>query len=204
MKKLWDILLFPPRLYERLTDNKVTLAIGVLLVGLVDFFLPDVMSTYKLYFTGKPDLSLRFNILMAILIILALSIIDTLFFSKPLFDLFNFFKKKEGLPHNVTLIKVIKAYILSHFIMVPVNTIAYFTLFRHLTKSSSVLLLNISVVIYLLLMIWGAAIVARGINSLFKFNPIIRRVTFIIVFVWNYILGVVLGLIGTWLYGILK
>jgi hypothetical protein len=204
MKKLWDILLFPPKLYEKLTDNKITLAIGILMVGCVDFFLPDVISTYKLYFTDKAATSITFNIILTVLIILFLSIFDTFVFSKPLFDLFSFFKRKEGLLHNVTLIKMIKVYILSHFIIIPVETVAYFALFRHLTNSSPALLINVSVVLCLLLIVWGAAIVTRGINSVFKFNPIFRRFTFIIVFVWNYLLGVALGMVQTWLNGILK
>lgn len=205
MKKLWDILLFPSKLYDRLTDNKVTLVAGVLLVGLVDFFLPDVLATCKLYFTGKPVSDIRLNIVIAAFMVLFLGVVNTVFFSLPLFDIFKFFKKKEGLPHKVTLIKVIKVYILSHFIMVPISTAAYFTIFRHINNDSSALVVNLSVALLFITMVWSAAIVARGINTLFSFNPFIRRLTFIIVFVWNYLFGVVFDMqIETWLLKIFR
>ena len=41
---IWDMLLLPKKMYEKLTDRKSTLYIGFILVGIVDlctFFIDD-------------------------------------------------------------------------------------------------------------------------------------------------------------------
>lgn len=205
MNRLWDILLLPSRLYEKLTDNKVTLVAGVLLIGFVDLFLPDVKAFYKLYFTGKPSVDIYYNIAIAVFLVILLGVIDTVFLSLPLFDISKYLKRKEGLPHQASLIKVIKAYILSHFIIIPVDIVAYFTVFRHVDKNSSITMQNLSAALFFLTLIWMSAIIARGINTLFSFGPLIRRLTFIIVFTWNCLFGVVFGMeIAGWLLKLLK
>lgn len=200
MRKFWDIVLFPSRLFGKLTDNKVTLVLGILLIGLVDLFLPDINAVYKLYFTGKASGDLYLNIAIAVLLVILLGLIDTVFISLPLFDISKYLKKKEGLPHNVTLIKVMKVYILSHFIIVPVNIIAYYSLFKNIDNNSTQAMLNLSAAVFYLIMLWMSAIVARGINSLFSFGPLIRRLIFIISFTWNSLFGIVFGMqIANWL-----
>lgn len=99
MNKLWNVLLYPARMYERLTDNKVTLVLGIILIGLIDFFLPDVKEVYKTYFTdigGRTAANIQFNMVAAVFIILLLGAVDVIFFSVPLHDIFKYFKKKEG------------------------------------------------------------------------------------------------------------
>ncbi|MDA8227570.1 MAG: hypothetical protein M0T74_07675 [Desulfitobacterium hafniense] len=208
MHKLWNVLLFPARLYEKLTDNKATLIAGIILVGLIDFFMPDPDKIYKAYFTnalGKSAADIQWNIAAAVFIILFLGLIDVIFFSIPLYDIFKFFKKKEGQPHQATAIKVIKAYIMSHFLIIPVSEILHFTVFRHITQNSSNSEIVIAEVLFLLIMVWTAAVVTRGINSLFKPGFIFRRFTFLIVFIWNYLIIMVFDFqILNWLFKLLK
>ena len=208
MNKLWNVLLYPARLYEKLTDNKVTLVAGIILIGLIDFFLPDVKEICKTYFTdltGKSVADIQFNIVAAVFIILLLGVIDVVFFSIPLYDIFKFFKKKEGLPHQATAIKVMKVYIMSHFLIIPVNVILYYTVFHDLGINSGAGEIILAEAAFFAIMIWSSAIITRGINTLYQFGPFIKRLTFLIVFTWGFLFSMVFDMqIMSWLLKIFK
>jgi hypothetical protein len=214
MARFMDILVYPARFYESLTDRKSTLIAGAVMVGAIDFLLPDINNNIRLLFTGKPLNAVLFNIFMTVFAILLLGFIDIFFMGVPLYDIFSYLKKKEAImseedsgedytsfsprleskapvQHNATLIKVIKAYIISHFIIVPVETAIYYILMRNITDNSPAWMQNLSLVMLMLIFVWSAAIVTRGVNVLFRFNPVFRRLTFIIVFTWNFILSMV-------------
>jgi hypothetical protein len=198
--KLLNILLYPPKLISGLSDKRPALYAGMLFIGAVDLFLPDFMDMYKLLFTGMPAASVRWNMLAAVGVVVVLGVVDTVFFSVPLYDLFKWLKKKEDQPHNASPVKLIKVYIMSHFIIVPINVLMHYSLFRGVTENSGALIRNLYVVYFFLILIWSSAIVTRGVNTLFNFNPIFRRLTFIIVFTWNFLLGMVFELqILNWL-----
>lgn len=205
MNKLWNVLLYPARLYEKLTDNMGTLVAGIILIGLIDFFLPDIKQIYTDYFTDKPVADIRFNIIMAILVVLLLGVIDVVFFSVPMFDFFKYIKKKEGLPHQVTLIKVIKVYLLSCLIIIPVNFLFNNVFFRNINENSSSLMKSLAVGLFFIIIIWGSAIITRGINTLFSFGPLFRRFTFLFVFTWYNLFSIVFNMkIIYWLLKIFK
>ncbi|NJD04203.1 MAG: hypothetical protein FIA99_16790 [Ruminiclostridium sp.] len=208
MHKLWNVLLYPAGLYQKLTDNKVTLVTGIILVGLIDFFLPDVKEAYKAYFTvlaGKTAVDIQFNIAAAVFVILLLGVIDVVFFSVPLYDVFRFFKKREGLPHRASAIKVMKVYIMSHFLLIPVSVILYYVFFRYITKNSSVPELILAEAASFAIMIWASAIITRGINVLYQFSPYLKRLTFLVVFTWGYLFDIVFNMqIMSWLLKIFK
>lgn len=208
MKKLWNKLFFPAGLYERLTDNKLTLVLGIILIGLIDFFLPDVKDVCKTYFTdigGRTAANIQFNIVAAVFIILLIGAIDVIIFSIPLFDIFKYFKKKEGLPLQTSSIKVMKSYIMAHFLFIPVDVILYYALYRNITENSSDLLILLAQAALLFTTIWSSAIIARGINTLYRFGPIIRKLTFLIVFSWSFLFGTVFRMqIMEWLLKILR
>jgi hypothetical protein len=205
MDKLLNILLYPAKLFSRLTDKKAALYAGIIFVGIIDLFSPDFIKTYNLLFTNKPADNIHINTLLAILFVLLLGIVDIAFFSIPLYDIFKFFKKKEGLPHEASLVKVMKVYIMTHFILIPVNTLLYYTIFRYINDKSSLFLINLSVINFFMILIWSSAIVSRGINTLFNFNPILRKLTFMVVFTWNFLLGMVFDLqIINWLMRLFK
>ena len=201
--KLLNILLYPAQLIERLTDKKAALYAGILLVGAIDLLLPDVAAMFKLHFNGKPVNDIYFNAVAGVLLIVVLGLIDVTFVSVPLYDFFKFFKRKEEAsmasaeekipvaPHIATPIKIMKIYIMSHFIIIPVEIILYFVFLKHVTESSPAWQFNIALVLYMLIYIWAAAIITRGINTLFRFNPIFRKLTFIIVFAWSYLFDMV-------------
>lgn len=195
--RLMDLILFPRELYKRLTDKRWTLYAGVLMVGLVDIFLPDVLKQSNELFAGKTPGDLRRNIALAVAVVLVMGILDVFVFSIPLFDLFKYFKKRMGLEHTVTLVKVAKVYIMSHFLVIPVNVALYFLFLRDLNETSShTMLLNAAFLIFVVT-IWSSAIITRGINTLFDIGPLFGRLTFIVVFFWSFIFGTVLT---EWLY----
>ena len=198
--KLLNILLFPPKLFAGLNDKRLTLYAGILLIGIIDLFIPDFMGTYKLLFTGISSDSVSWNMLVAAGVVVLLGVVDTVFFSVPLYDLFKWLKKREDKPHNASSVKIMKVYIMSHFLIVPVNVLMHYSLFKGVTENSGALITNLYLVYFFIILVWSSAIVSRGINTLFSFNPILRRLTFIVVFTWNFLFGMVFELqILNWL-----
>lgn len=193
MYRLLNILLLPARIYERLNDRRLSLYLGIIAVGIIDVFFPDVTGMYKSTFTGKTSGDLQFNILFSIALVLLIGAVDVVFFSIPLFDIFKFIKRREGAPFLASPIKVMKAYIISNFMLLPIALIIQYAVFNNVKDiSASPFLQNLALADFYIMLIWPSAIVTRGINALFKFNPIFRRLTFIIVFTWAFIFGVVL------------
>lgn len=219
MSKLLDILLYPVRLFEKLTDNKATLYAGILMVGTIDLLLPDISYIMKYLFSGKPVNDVYINAVLAVIIIAVLGIVDVIFVSMPLFDFFKFIKKKEGSVSGLereqkngqissfaaTPIKIMKVYIMSHFIIIPVSTIVHYIFLRNIAAESPAWMQYLALAFFMLIFIWSAAIMARGINTLFHFNPIFARLTFIVVFTWNYLFGMVFDMqIMNWLLKIFR
>ncbi len=215
--KLLNILLYPVQLFDKLTDKRATLYAGILLVGTIDLLLPDVAAFFKQYFSGKPVNDIYFNAVAGILLIVVLGLIDIIFVSMPLYDFFKFIKKKENagiasseekivvIPQIATPVKIMKTYIMSHFIIIPVSMVLYYIFLKDVTDSSPVWQMNVALVLYMIIYIWMAAIITRGINSLFKFNPIFRKLTFIIVFGWSYLFKMVFDMqILYWLFKIFR
>lgn len=223
--KLLDILLYPPRFFERLTDNKAMLYAGIVLVGAIDLLLPDIAAIYKHLFTGKPVNDVYINAILAVLLIVVLGIVDVIFVGIPLFDFFRYIKKKEvnvfeqehrhdneqeqiisvvlnreNHEHMATPVKVMKVYIMSHFIIIPVSVIVHYLFLRNIVEGSPAWMQNVALVFFMLIFIWSAAIMARGINTLFRFSPLFTKLTFIIIFTWNFLFGMVFDMqIMNWL-----
>jgi len=198
MAKFWDrlsdILLLPSNFYKKLREERLTLYAGIITVGILDIFFPDFIETYRTIFTGKPAGDVLFNMLAAAGMVVLLGAVDVAFFSIPLFDIFKYFKKKEGLPFEASPVKVMKVYIMANLIIAPVITILHYAVFRYVNENSSLLMQDISLVYFFIMLIWPSALISRGLNALFGFNPLIRRFTFIIVFTWAFILGMVIQL----------
>lgn len=210
--KLLDVLAFPKKSFENLTDNKKSLFAGITLIGAVDLLLPDVMYVFKMLFSGKQTGDIIYNAVMMAVMILLLGFIDVFFISIPFFDIFRALKIKElKISKNSELkvetaedlkpsyIKVMKIYIMTHFIITPVTTAFYFAVSGSISESPE-WLVNLAVAFYLLANVWFSAIVARGINAIFRFSPLFNRLTFIIVYTWNFLFGTVFAeMIVKWL-----
>ncbi len=233
-ERLVDILAFPKHSFEKLTDRKLTLAVGILLIGAIDLMLPDAVNVFKTYFAEKSVSDVRHNAFMIVVAIAVLGLVDVVFTGVPLHDIFKFMKKKEAslsaqyseqsraedaqyngekvqlnrfesLEHIASAIKVMKLYIMSHFLVIPVNTLMYYVLVRRITEDSPEWMLNLWLALFMLIFIWATAIMTRGINVLFRFNPVFSRVTFIIIFIWSFIFGTVFDMtIMNWVLRLLR
>lgn len=237
MDILADIFLYPVHLYDKLTDKKVTLVLGIVLVGAIDLLLPDVANVFKVFFSGRSTEDVSFNAVMTVVVILVLGLIDVVFIGVPLFDIFKYIKKKEATmavelvgqaeqredddeddenpllrlkrtvttEHNASVIKVMKVYIMSHFIIVPVTTLLYYTLTRGITTDSAPWMQNLSLTIFMGVFLWSAGVLSRGINVLFRFNALFKRLTIFIVFAWTFVFSMVFEMqILNWLLKLFK
>ncbi len=203
--KILDIILYPIKIYERLTDRMAFLIAGIIIVGIIDLFSPDFIYSYETLFTGKNNPDLIYNLVIGIIAVIGLGVIDVVFFSVPVFDLLKYLKKKEGQPHNASSIKVMKVYVMSHFLVVPVSIALYYLLFRSLDENSSQMMLSLSMIIYLIIVIWSSAIITRGLNVLFSSGMLLRRLTFSVVFAWSFLLGMVFDLqVLNWVSGLFR
>lgn len=213
-KKLLNLLLFPVKAYEKLTDGKATLIAGIVLIGVIDFLLPDVMFIIKNLFIGKSTPDIVYNAGMAVLVLLLLGFIDVICISAPLFDIAGYLKKKEtqfimntGIgardqkpPLQPSVFKVMKVYIVSHFIIIPVSLALNYLFSLDTAGDGSVLMQNLLLILFMALMVWHAAIMTRGIDALFRMNMLFQRLLFIIVFTWNFLFGMVFdAMIVDWL-----
>lgn len=215
--RLLDILAFPKKSFENLTDNKKTLIAGIVLIGAVDLLLPDVVYFWKTLFLGKSTDVIVYNACLMVVMILLLGFIDVLFVSVPLFDVFRALKIRElRMSQNAELkvepatdlkpsyIKVMKIYIMTHFIITPVSTAFYFSVYNYINDSPD-WLVSLAVTFTLVMNIWFSAIIARGINAIFRFSPLFNKLTFIIVYIWNFIFGSVFSeMIVKWLLKLFK
>lgn len=206
--------MFPVTTYEKLTDRKATLIAGIALIGVIDFLLPDIMLAIKNLYIGKSTPDIVYNAGMAVLVLLILGFIDVICISAPLFDIAGYLKKKEtqfimntGIGARdqkpvlqPSVIKVMKVYIMSHFIVTPVSIALNYLFSLSVAEDGSVLLQNLSLILFMVIMVWHAAIITRGINALFRMNMLFQRLLFIIVFTWNFLFGVVFNvMVVDWL-----
>lgn len=106
----------------------------------------------------------------------------------------------ENVGHIASLEKIMKVYIMSHFIIIPVSTALYYAFLRNIQIDSPAWMQYLSLIIFMSILIWAAAIMTRGINTLFSFGPIFARLTFFTVFIWNFLFGMVFDMqIMNWL-----
>lgn len=217
MKKMLDrflnIVLYPASFFERLTEGKATLLAGILMVGAIDLLLPDVGTFIRNFFNGKTAPGIAVTAVLALLLIALLGFIDVLFISVPLFDFSAYLKKKEveqiqdagmeikaDVKHTASPVKIMKVYIMSHFIIVPVTVLAHYAFLKDFGENSPGWLQNLVLVYLMVILLWSAAILARGINTLFRFNPIYGRLSLIVVFAWNFLFSMVFDMqIMNWL-----
>lgn len=196
-----DILLFPKAYFAKLTDKLPSLFLGIVFVGLSNavFLLIDRIPV--IFFNKMPNV-LMFNSTLALCIAVLLGLIDIVFFSIPLFDLFKFFRVKERVKNiNAQLIKLMKVYISAHFIIVPVQ--AFFVATIRLSKwagMSSGFSITMALIEFILMPVWLAAIVARGINTIYDFDDRLKSMIFVIVYGWYLLLSYALSFtIGNWI-----
>lgn len=87
MKSLKEILMPSKAFYEKITDKRPLLVLGILLVGTNDLLISVLIKGWNKVFLDKSSNNLAFNIGLLALAVLVIGAIDILFFAKPLTDL---------------------------------------------------------------------------------------------------------------------
>ncbi|MCR4436446.1 MAG: hypothetical protein QHH06_11785 [Clostridiales bacterium] len=190
IKRILDVLLLPKTLYQKITDKRPSLFLGIILVGIMDMaFILTYNDSYRKFFWAKSQSTLYFNITFTACAALILGLVDILFFSLPLFDLFKFFKKEgESRDSGATLIKVMKIYILANFLILPANILSIVAE-KTPGVAANTALIGILAFLYIVVNVWLCAAVTRGINSIYNFQLFYRRMVFLFVYLWNFLLG---------------
>jgi hypothetical protein len=199
-----DILLLPKKFFKELTAKKPLLFIGIIVDGLL-FMVLTLIDNFTKIFHGKSVMIMYFNATLALVFIALICFIDVLFFSIPIFDLFKLFRKeKEELHQDELLIKLMKVYICATLVTFPINLL--FTLaIDKLNIPRGLVLDSLVSIIILLPSVWGAAVIARGVNELYTFQPFFKRLVFLVALAWSTILGIALSFImDNWLMVLFK
>lgn len=201
-----DILLLPKSFFAKITDKLPTLILGIIFVGLTDAAFLLLKHIPRL-FVNKTLTVLIFNSTLALCVAILLGLIDIIFFSLPLFDLFKFFRVKERIKNiNGHLIRLMKVYISAHFIIVPVQAFFEATIYLSniagVTTNFSVLMALIE---FILIPIWLSAIVSRGINTIYDFDDRLKSMIFVIVYTWHLLLTFAMSFtVANWILMIFK
>ncbi len=197
-----DILLLPRKVYRKLTGGMVSLYVGIILLGIVNMFVPLWENYKRFFYTGHLWAGI-YNILLAILMVVLVGVIDVVFFSFPMFDLVKFFKKDFKFQPD-SRIKFMKVYILANLLILPVSVLFYF-LSSATDYDAHIYLAYFSLLAALGIMVWLSATITRGINALFDINGKLGRLVFFAVFMWSYILVFVYDFImDTWMLPLFK
>ncbi|MGI6776520.1 MAG: hypothetical protein ACOX7R_00380 [Acetivibrionales bacterium] len=194
--KVLDMLLLPKRIYGRITGKKSTLFAGIIFVGAVDILFPQMRTIFRQIFVEKQSNTLLYNAALLLVLILVLGVLDVVFFSVPLFDLFKVFKKKKDSPpvESEHRIKIMKIYVIAHLVTLPVNILLHF-LFSEVELMNNPSLAYTAFLMELVVIIWFNAVITRGINTIYQFETLFKRFVFGAVFLWSYMLGWALSFI---------
>lgn len=188
MKKfLIDRLLFPKDFFKKITDKLHTLYIGIVLIGLVDLGM-SLIYKIPFYFYNKPTEILVYNISLALCIIILVGLLDIIFFAMPLFDIFkNFALRKRITDIKGQFIKLMKVYIVSHFLIIPLYILL------HLVFKERILGLRIYsgffLIFKIIIIFWQSAIITRGIYIIYTFHKKLKSLVFFMVSTWVMVLG---------------
>ena len=186
--KFLDIVLFPRSLYKRITSSKALLVPAIIFVGLNDMLFQVAAQDFGI-FKNKPGNILLLNIALFTAFTVIVGLVDILFFSLPMFDLFKLFKRgARTFSDSGLLIKLIKVYVVSHFLIIPVE-ILITVVFKNPILSGNYTLVYFAGILGLFIPIWFSAAITRGINVLYDFEPLHKVLAFVSVFVWNILLS---------------
>ena len=208
MKKFLDIILLPESLYRKITGKKLTLILGILFVGILDIIFA-IVGNFKTYFNSEDLSKLIYNTALVILLVVIIGALDVIFFTVPMFDLFKRFKKGERSAvsnESDLFVRLAKIYIIAHFLtLIPQIAILliYDNVIRTLNLNSW--LLYVAFFIDFIIPLWFSGAIGRGVNVIYRFRTIFGKLSYLILFVWNYVLGNALSyVISNWVIPLLK
>jgi hypothetical protein len=186
--KFFDRILLTTDFYRKLTDDRIGLYFGILLVGIIDMIIP-VIKKFKELFIGRPNDILFNNIALVIISVIVIGLVDVLFFSIPLFDFFKRFKSEEEVQSGgKQLIKIMKILVIAN-LLVFIPHFAVYLAYESINQYNHPLLVEILSILSIVIFIWYCAAITRGINSIYSFKPMFSKMLFMVVFFWNFILS---------------
>ena len=197
-KKFLDYFLLPKDYYAKLTDKSFWLYIGIAAVGFRDVLLAilGLLSSNE-QFKDTFALSLR-SIAILLLSIIVIGFIDVLCFSYPAYDIIKLFKRRgekndsmsSEFTHSNILTKVMKSYIIINVIITPVDLVVYYI--ARTASPSYLVYLGISV-LAMLSYLWFNCAITRALGVFFKIKSEAKLLVFLLVVLWNELLGTVLS-----------
>lgn len=197
-KKFLDYFLLPKDYYAKLTDKSFWLYIGIAAVGFRDVLLAFLgLFSSNDQFKGTFALSLR-SIAILLLSVIVIGFIDVLCFSYPTFDIIKLFKRRSEkndsmsseFTHSNILTKVMKSYIIINVIITPIDLIIYYV--ASTASPSYLVYLVISALAMLSYLLFNCAI-TRALGVFFKMKSEAKLLVFLLVVLWNELLGKVLS-----------
>lgn len=200
--KFLDFFLLPKDYYAKLTDTSFWLYIGIIAVGIRDIlmaFLNMSVSKPAVINNIHPDIKTILILLGSVLII---GIVDALFFSYPAFDIIKLFKRRNTKHDSMSsdfsdsslLTKIMKAYILINVIVTPLDLITYFISRSSVVQNSIMLALLVNLM-GILSFLWFNGAITRALGVFFKIKNDVKMIVFILVVMWNELLGYILNYI---------
>jgi len=207
-EKLLDYLLLPRTVYKKTSNSLWSLLIGIIYVGVADiltYLLPNGLNSI---FSGKSAVSLTYNILVMISVVLFIGVLDVTFFSIPIFDIFKYLNIHHLLAYPSPnskldkyngLIRLIKTYILARTIVIFATILVYLGLY--LTKTIYTRLGASLLIIYLglIIPIWLSTAIMRGIDTIYTMNSKVRNSIFCVVFVWGFLISSSIDYVCKWI-----
>ncbi|HEY9059077.1 MAG TPA: hypothetical protein VIO64_01030 [Pseudobacteroides sp.] len=192
LKKIFELILLPEKIYKKFTDRILTLIIGVFALGIIDYIF-SISEKLLDAFTGKASADLKLNLFYSLLFIAAYGIADVVFFSVPFFDIVKKLRSdKNAKEDRGSIVKIMKIQITANcIIFIPAMILSY--LVYKADAEKNIELLAFLMLLFVGIQIWLAAIVSRGIKSIFIFDQKFKTLIFPIVFFWYYIVGIALN-----------
>jgi len=192
--KLLDFLLFPKKFFDQLSGRIGMLVLGMIFIGILDMAIIAIDNYEDLFINNE---YVVWNILILVFLSVIIGVIDVAFFGIPLFDLFKVFRKEREIQDVKTQrIKLFKVYIVSHTVILPIEIALHLVIMKSMPKTvgtvtaiSNPAATAVLLLLYPLLIVWFNAIITRGINTIYKFQPLFRSLVFPVVLIWNFFLG---------------
>lgn len=184
---LLDLVFFPEQLYNGFNNKKLTLFIGILIVGISDTFV-SVWQRLILSPVKNPFQLIMGHMGLLLALSAVIGIIDVLLFSYPAYEGFRIFKNRpthedSSEKSTASLVKVMKVYILSNILCIPFNAIILFLIGVFGSKSNNNDYALILELIQFIIQVIFLGIITRGLSVLYKFKGIrIMIVLFIVYF----------------------
>jgi hypothetical protein len=200
--KFLDFFLLPKDYYAKLTDTSFWLYIGIVAVGIRDIlmaFLSMSVNKPAVIKNIHPDIKTVLILLGSVLII---GIVDVICFSYPAFDVIKLFKRRNAKHDSMSsdfsdsslLTKIIKAYILVNVIVTPLDVITHFAAKSSIANNSLLLALLVNLM-GILSFLWFNGAITRALGVFFKIKNDVKMIVFILVVLWNELLGYALNYI---------